>query len=271
MTTMVVRLLLAAVAVYAGLVVLLFLGQRWLMYRPDTARTAPTAAHLPQAEEVTLATVDGERLVAWHLAPRENRPVILYLQGNGGALRHRGPRFAALTKDGVGLLAVAYRGFGGSTGSPSEAGLLMDADAAYAFCAERYGPGRIVAYGESLGTGVAVALAATRPVARLILQAPYTSTADVARRAYPFVPIGLLMKDQFRSDLRAPSITAPTLILHGTADGTIPIGFGERLYAEIRAPKRFVRLEGADHEDLDDFGALDAVKAFLATEPEALE
>lgn len=268
---MLVRLLLAAIALYAGVVVLLYLGQRWLMYLPDTARTAPTAAHLPQAEEVTLTTEDGEQLVAWHVAPRDGRPVILYFQGNGGALRHRGPRFAELTQDGFGLLAVAYRGFGGSTGSPSETGLLMDAGAAYAFCAERYGAGRIVAFGESLGTGVAVALAASREVARLILQAPYTSTADVARRAYPFVPIGLLMKDQFRSDLRARSVAAPTLILHGTADGTIPIGFGERLYAEIRAPKRFVRLDGADHEDLDDFGALAAVREFLAAAPEALE
>jgi fermentation-respiration switch protein FrsA (DUF1100 family) len=271
MTTMLVRVLLAAIAVYAGLVVLLYLGQRWLMYLPDTTRTAPAAAHLPQAEEVTLATVDGERLIAWHVAPRDGRPVILYFQGNGGALRHRGHRFAALTKDGFGLLAVAYRGFGGSTGSPSEAGLLMDADAAHAFCAERYGPGRIVAFGESLGTGVAVALAATREVGRLILQAPYTSTADVARRAYPFVPIGLLMKDQFRSDLRASAVTAPTLILHGTADTTIPIALGERLYAAIRAPKRFVRLAGADHEDLDDFRALDVVRDFLAAGPETME
>ncbi|RAI25745.1 alpha/beta hydrolase, partial [Rhodoplanes elegans] len=121
-----------------------------------------------------------------------------------------------------------------------------------------------VVFGESLGTGVAVALAATRPVGRLILQAPYTSTADVARIAYPFAPIGLLMKDQFRSDLRAPDVTAPVLILHGTQDSVIPIAFGEALFAAFRSDKRLVRLQGGDHEDLDDFGALDAVRDFLA-------
>nr|WP_284701322.1 alpha/beta fold hydrolase [Rhodoplanes tepidamans] len=262
------RLCLIGLAVYAVLVAVLYVAQRRLMYLPETRRTPPVAAGLPQAEEIELSTADGERLVAWHVPPRDGRPVLLYLHGNGGALRHRAERFAALARDGFGLLAVSYRGFGGSTGAPTEAGLLADAEAGHALLAARYGPGRIVAFGESLGTGVAVALAATREVARLILQAPYTSTADVARIAYPFVPIGVLMKDQFRSDLRAPAVTAPTLVLHGTRDSVIPIAFGERLYALLRAPKRFVRLPGADHEDLDDFGALDAVRDFLAREPD---
>ncbi|WP_201159486.1 alpha/beta hydrolase [Rhodoplanes elegans] len=264
MISLLVRLALGAALVYAGLVLVLFLAQRTLMYPAETRRTAPAAAGLPQAEEITLATADGERIVAWHVPPRGEKPVILYLHGNGGALRHRAPRFSALAGDGFGLLAVSFRGYGGSTGAPSEAGLIADAAAAHAVAAERYGAGRIVVFGESLGTGVAVALAATRPVGRLILQAPYTSTADVARIAYPFAPIGLLMKDQFRSDLRAPDVTAPVLILHGTQDSVIPIAFGEALFAAFRSDKRLVRLQGGDHEDLDDFGALDAVRDFLA-------
>ena len=107
-------------------------------------------AGLPQAEEITLTTADSERLVAWHVAPRSDRPVILYLQGNGGSLRHRVHRFARLVQDGFGVFAVSYRGFGGSTGSPSETGLLLDAAAGYAFCADRYGAERIVVWGESL-------------------------------------------------------------------------------------------------------------------------
>lgn len=271
MTATLVRVLLAGVAVYAGVVVVLYVAQRSLMYFPDARRTAPAAAGLSQAEEVTLTSSDGERLVGWHVAPREGRPVILYLHGNGGALRHRGDRFAALAEDGFGLLAVSYRGFGGSTGSPSEAGLILDAAAGHAFCAERYGAERIVVFGESLGTGVAVALASTRPIGRLILQAPFTSAVDVARRAYPFVPVGFLMTDQFRSDLRAAAVTVPTLVLHGTADTTVPIGFGERLYAALQTPKRFVRVAGAGHEDLDDHGALATVRAFLAAGPDELD
>ncbi|RAI43505.1 alpha/beta hydrolase [Rhodoplanes roseus] len=269
--TVVVRLAIAAAVVYAGVVLALYVAQRSLMYLPETRRTAPAAAGLPEAEEIEFVTADGERLLAWHIAPRESRPVILYLHGNGGALRHRARRFAALARDGFGLLAVSYRGFGGSTGSPTETGLLADADAAYAFLTARYGAGRIVVYGESLGTGVAVALAASRPVARVILMAPYTSTADVARLAYPFVPIGMLMKDQYRSDQRAAAVAAPTLILHGTADTVIPIAFGEQLYALLHAPKRFVRFPGGAHEDLDDFGARDAVRDFLAGAPDQAE
>ncbi|RAI32273.1 alpha/beta hydrolase, partial [Rhodoplanes elegans] len=129
MISLLVRLALGAALVYAGLVLVLFLAQRTLMYPAETRRTAPAAAGLPQAEEITLATADGERIVAWHVPPRGEKPVILYLHGNGGALRHRAPRFSALAGDGFGLLAVSFRGYGGSTGAPSEAGLIADAAA----------------------------------------------------------------------------------------------------------------------------------------------
>jgi pimeloyl-ACP methyl ester carboxylesterase len=166
---------------------------------PDLARVSPSAAGLSQAEEVMLTTADSERLIAWHVAPQSDRPVILYLQGIGGALRHRVHRFAQLLQHGFGVFAVSYRGFGGSTGSPSETGLLLDAEAAYAFCTDYYAAERIVVWGESLGTGVAVALASKHLVGRLILEAPFTSAADVARLSYRLIPVGLLMKDQFRS------------------------------------------------------------------------
>ena len=220
-------------------------------------------AGLPQAEEITLTTADSERLVAWHVAPRSDRPVILYLQGNGGSLRHRVHRFARLVQDGFGVFAVSYRGFGGSTGSPSETGLLLDAAAGYAFCADRYGAERIVVWGELLGSGVAVALAGKHLVGRLILEAPFTSAADVARLSYPLIPVGLLMKDQFRSDARIGAITVPTLVLHGELDRVVPIAFGERLYAAIRAPKRFVRFAKGEHEGLDAHGAIAAVRRLL--------
>ena len=170
-------------------------------------------------------------------------------------------------QDGFGVVAVSYRGFGGSTGSPSEAGLLLDADAAYAFCTDRYAAERIVVWGESLGTGVAVALASKHPVGRLILEAPLTSAAEVAWRSYPLIPIGLLMKDQFRSDARIGAVTVPTLVLHGELDRVVPIAFGERLYKAIRAPKRFVRFPDGEHEGLDGHGAIAAVRDFLAAAP----
>jgi hypothetical protein len=248
---------------YLGLLALMYIGQRSLMYFPEPFRTAPAAAGLPEAEEVVLDTADGERVIAWTVAPRAHRPVILYFHGNGGALRYRADRFRALTADGTGLVALSYRGYGGSSGRPSEAGLIEDVFAAHAFAAKRYPEAKLVAWGESLGSGVAVALAAERPVAAVILEAPFASTVEIGAAAYPFVPVRFLMKDQFRSDLRIAKVTAPVLILHGERDTVVPIGSGERLYAAITSPKRFVRFPEGEHETLSSFGAVDVAKQFL--------
>src|SRR5215813_3746076 len=257
------RTIMLYVAVfYVGLVALMYVAQRSLMYFPERVRTAPAAAGFPGAEEIVLDSADGERVIAWHVAPRGDRPVVLYFHGNGGALRYRVDRFRALTADGTGLVALSYRGYGGSSGTPTETGLINDALAAYAFTRARYPAERIVLWGESLGTGVAVALAAQQPVGHLILQSPFTSAADVGAHRYWFVPVGLLMKDQFRSDLRIGKVTAPVLVLHGDRDNIVPMALAERLYGLINAPKRFVRFAGIGHNDLG-AEAVEAAKQFL--------
>lgn len=246
---------------YLGLGALMYVAQRSLMYFPDRARTPPAAAGFSQAQEVWLGTADGERVLAWHVPPRGDKPLVVYFHGNGGALNLRADRFKRLTAEGIGLLALSYRGYGGSSGKPTEAGLIADARAAYAYAAERYP--RIVLWGESLGTGVAVALAAEQPVARVILDAPFTSTADVAADLYWFLPVRLLMKDQFRSDQRIRNVAAPVLILHGEADRIVPIHYGERLLAMIPGKKLMVRFPGGEHVDLDRHGAMDVALKFL--------
>jgi fermentation-respiration switch protein FrsA (DUF1100 family) len=260
--TFVRSLVLYGAAVYIGLVALMYVAQRSLMYFPETVRTSPAQAGLPEAEEIMLDAADGERIVAWHVAPRGDQPVVLYFHGNGGALRYRADRYRALTQDGTGLLALSYRGYGGSSGRPSEGGLLEDARATYAFAASRYPAARFALWGESLGTGVAVALAAEKRVARLVLEAPFLSAVDIAAAAYPFVPVRLLMKDQFRSDLRIRNVTAPVLIVHGDRDNVIPIASGEQLYELISGPKRFLRIPGAGHEDLG-MRTVEAARAFV--------
>jgi fermentation-respiration switch protein FrsA (DUF1100 family) len=259
-----IKWLLAAALLYVGFVALLYFSQRKLMYFPDTTRYAPAAIGLPEAEEVVLDTADGERIVAWHVKARDDKPVVIYFQGNGGGLNLRAGRFRELTAGGFGLIAVNYRGYGGSSGHPSEEGLLRDAASAYAFAARLYPAERIALWGESLGTGVAVALAAERPVVRVILESPYTATVDIAAAAYPFVPVRWLMQDQFRSDQRIGKVAAPVLILHGTQDNVVPLRYGERLFELIRAPKRLVRLAQAGHNDHDAHGAVDLVQSFLA-------
>jgi fermentation-respiration switch protein FrsA (DUF1100 family) len=163
-------------------------------------------------------------------------------------------------------VALSYRGYGGSSGSPTEEGLINDARTAYAFAAARYAPERIVLWGESLGSGLATALAAEKPVARVVLQSPFTSAADIGARRYWFVPVRLLMKDQYRSDLRVGKVTAPVLVLHGESDDIVPIAFGEQLYGLITAPKRFVRFPGGGHNDLGS-RAVAAARQFLAEPP----
>ena len=122
---------------------------------------------------------------------------------------------------------------------------------------------RIALWGESLGTGVAVALAAEKPVTRMVLDAPYTSALDLARANYWYLPVRLLMKDQFRSDQRIARVKAPVLIMHGEVDQIIPIAYGERLFAMIQGPKQFVRFPGGYHVDLDRHGGAEAALKFL--------
>ena len=255
---------LIALAAFGGLTALMYITQRKLMYFPETARTAPAVAGFAAAQEIVLDTADGERVIAWHVPPRGNNAVVLYFHGNGGSLRYRVERFRALTSDGTGLLALSYRGYGGSSGAPTETGLLADADAAYAFAAARFPPERIVLWGESLGAAVAIALASARKVGRLVLESPFTSAADIGAAVYWFMPVRLLMKDQFRSDERIARVTAPVLILHGTDDSVVPIAFGERLFALASEPKRMVRLPGGGHVDLDAYGAQAAARPFIA-------
>ncbi len=257
-------LILVAVG-YLGVAASLYFKQRAILFPiPTVVRTAPAAAGFPQAEEQVLATADGERIIVWHAPAKPGRRVVLYFPGNGDSLAGSVGRFRSIVADGTGLIALSYRGYAGSSGHPSEQGLLLDAAATYAFAASRYDDGRMIIWGFSLGTGVAVALAADHPFGGLILEAPCTSIADVAAAAFPMLPVRLLLKDRFGSDARIGRVTAPILMMHGTGDATVPIGFGERLFALAAEPKRFVRLVGAGHNDLDSFGAIETARQFIA-------
>ena len=256
-------ILIAGVVGYLAVLVLMYFAQRALMYFPDVARTPPSAAGLPQAEEVVLQTQDGEKVIAWHVSPHGEKPVVLYFHGNGGALSMRAGRFRKLVADGTGLLALSYRGYGGSSGSPTETGLIADAEAAYRFAADKYDAGRLALWGESLGSGVAVALATAHPVAAVILESPFTSAADVGVGHYPFLPVRWLIKDPFYSDRRIADVRAPVLVLHGMRDTIVPIALGERLFGLIPGPKQFIRFPDAAHNDLEDHGASRIAGEFL--------
>lgn len=249
---------------YLGGVIVLFFAQRAFVFPiPQTLRTAPAAAGFPEAEEHVLTTEDGEKIIVWHVPARPGHAVVMHFPGNGDYLAGLVDRFRDITSDGTGLVALSYRGYAGSSGRPSEQGLLRDAAAAYAFAAARYQPDRIVVWGFSLGSGVAIALAAVQPVGKLILEAPYTSITDIAAAVIPIMPLRWVMRDQFRSDERIARVTAPLLIMHGARDATIPISFGERLFALAHEPKQFVRFPDGGHNDLDNHGAIETARRFI--------
>jgi hypothetical protein len=257
-------LLGSAAAVYGGIVGGLFVFQRRLLYRPRRTRPVLNDLVLLGVGEVELETADGLTLNSWYLPPRPGRPVIAYFHGNGGNIGYRNERLRRLAQQGYGVLLAEYRGYGGNPGRPSERGLFADGEAALAFLGDRgVGPDRLVLWGESLGSGVAVYLAARRSIAALVLEAPFTSVAAAAQYQYPFVPAICLVRDRFDSLSRITQVTAPLLILHGERDRVVPVRHGRALLAAATAPKEGWFCPEAGHETLAQFGGLEVAIAFI--------
>ena len=249
---------------YAAIIVALYLGQRSLLYLPDTTRPRFGALAELGFREVTLTTADGLSLLSWYRPPDRAAPVVAYFHGNGGHIGYRTDRMIRFAQHGLGALLLEYRGYGGNPGKPTEAGLYADAEAALDFLRSEGVPAnRLVLYGESLGSGVAVHIAAGREVAALILEAPFTRLADVAFYHYPYVPVPLLLHDRFDSLSNIGAVTAPILILHGERDRIVPARFGRALLAAAPEPKEGWFSAQADHGDIAHFGGLDAVFDFI--------
>jgi len=240
--------LVAAVLVYLALLIAIYLLQSHLLYHPARTQLSPAEVGLSGVEVVNLATQPDEKLIAWFSPAQGDKPTILFLHGNAGDIAGRSERFAYYQEAGYGVMFLSYRGYGASTGSPTEPGLISDANAAYDWLIKQNIPAsKIMLVGESLGTGVAVQLAANRPVAAMALEAPFTSTADVARLTYWWLPVGLLMKDQFKSIDYLKDVHIPLLIMHGTDDRLIPVEMGKALYAAANEPKEFVPIANGTH------------------------
>jgi fermentation-respiration switch protein FrsA (DUF1100 family) len=249
---------------YLVVAVSAYVFQRRLIYYPDPIYTTPADEDLDGVEEIRLATPDGETLIVWHAPAEAGRPTILYFHGNAGDLASRAPRLQRFAAGGLGVFMPAYRGYSGSTGSPTEAALVADAQLAYEHLRKSGIPaGRIIVYGESLGTGVATQLAASREIGALVLDSPYTSIPDVGRWLYPFLPVETLTIDRFESKRYIGQVKAPILILHGTNDNTIPIELGRNLFQLAPEPKEMAELKGAGHSDIYSFGAWDKLRRFI--------
>lgn len=246
------RMIWLVLVIYIGAVAGLYFAQRFFLYQPRHDLQAPQAYGLDGFAVVTLTAEDGVALTSWQHVAAEGMPTVLYFHGNGGHLGYRAAMYGALQEAGFGVLALSYRGYGTSSGRPDEAGLLRDARAMYAYATEtlHLPPSRLIAYGESLGTGVAVALASEHPVRLVALQSPYRSVAARAAEIYWFAPAEWLVKDRFDTLARLPMVDVPVLVMHGMKDRIIPFAHGEAVYEAVSSAKYFKRFDGYGHNNL---------------------
>jgi fermentation-respiration switch protein FrsA (DUF1100 family) len=256
--------LVAIALAYVLVVGILYVFQRNLLFLPASHVGSPAAVGAGDMREVTLATAEGLALRSWYKPATDGRPTMIYFHGNGGNISARAKRVRPYLNAGLGVLLVGYRGYGGNAGTPSEDGFYEDARAAARFVeAEGVSPDRVVLYGESLGSAVAIHLAAERaaagkPYAAVIGEGAPSSVVDVAARRYPFAPVRTLIKDRFESRAKVGGINAPLLLLHGEDDIVVPQRFGRALFDAAAEPKHARWIDGAGHNNLA-YHAIDAI------------
>lgn len=253
-------------AVYVCVAVFMGVFQRRFLYIQSPAYVSPLTHVLPRAERAMLKAPDGTSLSGWWIPPADaNKRVYLYFHGNADGLDRRAKRFALMSADGSGVLAMSYRGYGGSGGEPTEILLHADALAIYRDLIKRVAAEQIVAFGESLGTGIAIELARHVNVKAIILDSPYFSVLRRAQANFPWLPVKWLLVDTFRSDRRIGDVQAPILILHGSADRLIPPSDSDELARLAKSGQvRRIVYPGLSHVIAYDRGPDRDVPAFLA-------
>lgn len=262
MSIFVFRVLHVCFFTYVLFLIVLYFGQRTLIYHPNVSHPLP----LQGVEIVKVQTDDGVKLEGWYVpsaAPQAR--TILYFHGNAGHYGDRIWKALEHTARGYNVLLVGYRGYGGNGGKPSETGFYKDAQAYIKFLEVEKGvPSKdLILYGESLGTGVAVQMASEVKVSSVILETPYSSLYDIAKRNYFFVPVDFMLKDRFMSREKIAKIDAPLLILHGHKDEVIPFEFAKLLYNSAVEPKTLIEFPDGTHHNLYELGAVQRILEFL--------
>ncbi|MCL1842105.1 MAG: alpha/beta fold hydrolase, partial [Propionibacteriaceae bacterium] len=244
------------VVVVLGLVAAVFFGQRSLIYAPDRADPGTLLSHGVPGKDIDLTTQDGLTLHAWLLTPtQDNRnEAVLFLPGNGGNRGNRLGIGGALAAQGFTVLLLDYRGYGGNPGSPSQAGLALDAKAAAAYLVSAgFTPQRTLYVGESLGTAVAVQLATTNPPAGLVLRSPFTDMADVAHANYPWLSVGLLnhvLRDKYDTLAMLTQVNVPITVLSGSADTIVPASESATVAGHATDLFQAIVRDGVGHNDI---------------------
>ena len=259
--------ILAIVSFYILLIIVVFFFQRNLLYYPsvDDYLKDQVAKEPAEIEKVIITTKDKINLVAWFYNKNlEKFKTVLFFHGNAGSLENRTYKLNHFKDLNVNFLIIAWRGFNGNKGKPSETGLYEDAESAIKWLKMKgVNEKNIILYGESLGTGVAVEVAQNKNYAGIILESPFTSMVNMGKKHYPLFPIHLLLKDKFESYKKIKNVSAPLLILHGKKDKIVPFAMGKKMYERANEPKFFYFQEYGDHMIDYDIELLMALKKFI--------
>lgn len=253
------------IAIYLGILLLIYITQRDLMYYPVAIdRNMPSVYDL-EIDRVQTRTSDGLVLNHW-FAPAQNEtyPIIVFFHGNGGHLGYYTSVYKDILNQGFGLFAVEYRGYGDNDGEISEGGLYSDGHSVMKWLLNRgYTKDDIYLLGLSLGSGVAVEMARTYDVKGLILVSPFTSAVEVGQSFYWYVPVSMFIKDRFENDLKISEIKTPLLIVHGKQDNLVSYQLGQKLYDLARDPKKLVLMDEAGHNNIFMQGAFQHISEFI--------
>jgi len=241
-------ILLIFVIIYFSILILTYVFQRNLLYHPSENNYYGDKIIVP-IEKVRIKTRDNIELLSWyHNKHLDNYKTILFLHGNAGSLENRIHKINHFKNMKVNFLIVAWRGFSGNKGEPTEEGLYEDARSAINWLKLKgVKENNIIVYGESLGTGVATEIAQNRNFGGIILESPFTSMIDAGKDKYPYLPVRLLLKDKYESDKKIKNINIPILIMHGKIDNIVPFSMGKKMYELANNPKYSYFSEYDDH------------------------
>lgn len=262
------------VAIVAFVIVSPALGERLLFFPSRMPAVAPPVAGSVQGVDVWLDAADGVRLHGWWFEAVPGAPAMVHFHGNADDLRSRVHVAEMFVPRGFSVLLAGYRGYGRSDGKPTEAGLYRDGEAALRFAGEKAGSeGRVVLYGHSLGAAVAARVASENEVGALIIESAFTSLADIGHVVYPFIPRLLLrrLRDRFDTRTTIARVGAPVLVVHGTADQTVPAWMGREIYEHGTGTKEWFPVPGAGHNDVAFTAGIDWVDRIAAFAASALE
>jgi fermentation-respiration switch protein FrsA (DUF1100 family) len=263
------------VGVLFVLIIFAYLGlsslERRSLYCPDRQIIATPAVYRLPFEQLALKTKDGVRIKGWFI-PAESRLlasslVLLFCHGNAGNISHRLDKLQIFHKMGFSVLLFDYRGYGQSEGVPSEAGTYADADAAYQYLmgTQKIHPSQIILYGESLGCAVATEMARRHAAGALILESPFTSTVEMAKRVFPWLPVRWIIRNRYDNLSKMPEIKMPVLIMHSPQDEIVPFDMGRQLFGAIPGPKAFFELAGGHNDGFEVTGNryIQAIASFI--------